>query len=134
MNKDMDRFWRSWRSKFNHQNVPPVIDGLFEEKAIANRFAIVFESVSVPNSPQRHKQLEANFFSRYSHYVGEGCSTVNVELIARCIENVKKGKASGLDGLMAEHVSFAHQVLIVHLSLLFRIMLKHSLVPDAIAW
>ena len=23
MNKDMDRFWRSWRSKFNHQNVPP---------------------------------------------------------------------------------------------------------------
>ena len=87
--------------------------------------------MSVPNSPKRHKQLEANFFSRYSHYVGEGCGTVNVELIEKCIENLKKGKASGLDGLMAQHVSFAHQVLIVHLSLLFRIMLKHSSVPDA---
>ena len=87
--------------------------------------------MSVPNSPQQHKQLEANFFSCYSHYVGEGCGTVNVELIERFIENLKKGKASGLDSLIAEHVSFAHRVLIVHLSLLFRIMLKHSLVPDA---
>ena len=42
MNKHMDRFWRSWRSKFNHQNVPFVIDGLFVEKAILLTDLLVF--------------------------------------------------------------------------------------------
>ena len=113
-----------------------MIDGLFEEKAIADRFASVFESVSVTNSPQRHKQLETNLFSRYSHYVDEGCGTINVELIESYIKNLKKGKASGLDSLMAEDVSFAHQVLIVHLSLLFKLRLNivWYLMLLAIAW
>ena len=62
------------------------------------------------------------------------CGTVNVELIERCIENLKKGKTSGLDGLMAEHVSFAHQVLIVHLSFLFSLNIVRYLMLLAVAW
>jgi len=37
-------------------------------------------------------------------------------LIQECIEGLKKGKAAGLDGLMAEHIRFAHPILSVHLS------------------
>ena len=35
---------------------------------------------------------------------------INVDLVRICVENLKKGKAAGFDGLMAEHVCFAHPV------------------------
>ena len=108
-----------------------MIDGIFDDKGIANKFANVFESVSVPSSVDRHKLLETEFFTRFSQYVGDGCSNIKADLVANCIDNLKKSKASGLDGLMAEHLSFAHLTLVVHLSLLFTILLKHSVVPDA---
>ena len=46
-------------------------------------------------------------------------------------ENYDDDDDDGLDGLMAEHLSFAHPALVVYLSLLFIILLKHSVVPDA---
>ena len=100
-----------------------------DDKGIANKFANVAESVSVPNSVDRHKLLETEFITRFSQYVGDCCSNINADLVTNCINNLKKGKASGLDGLMAEHLSFAHPALVVHLSLLFTILLKHSVVP-----
>jgi len=50
-------------------------------------------------------------------------------LIQKCI-GLKKRKAAGLDGLMAEHVRFAYPILSVHLSRLFTMLYKHSMVPD----
>ena len=49
-----------------------MIDGIFDDKGIANTFANVFESVSVPNSVDRHKLLETAFITRFSQYVGDG--------------------------------------------------------------
>ena len=74
-----------------------MIDGLFDEKAIADRFANVFESVSVPNSLNTHKTLKCQFFRRYDEYIGKGCGSINVDLVMKCMDNLKKGKASGLD-------------------------------------
>ena len=51
-------------------------------------------------------------------------------MIQECIEGLKEEKAAGLDGLMAEHICFAHPILTVHLSCLFTMLYKHSLVPD----
>ena len=48
--KDMDSFWNSWRSKFDKQQAASVVDGCSDDKNIADRFATVFCSVSVPNS------------------------------------------------------------------------------------
>ena len=45
MSKDMDRFWKSWRSKFGSKHTATVIDGLCDEKDIANRFAKVFQEL-----------------------------------------------------------------------------------------
>ena len=41
MNKDMDSFWKSWRSKFGCKSSAAMIDGIFDDKGIANKFANV---------------------------------------------------------------------------------------------
>jgi len=46
--KDMDSFWKTWRSKFSNKRLPCVIDGCCNEVNIANKFAEVFKAVSVP--------------------------------------------------------------------------------------
>jgi len=60
--------------------------------------------------------------------IAAGC--INVDLIQQCIAKLKKGKAPGLDGLMAEHILLACPVMAVHLSLLFNVLLTHGVVPD----
>jgi len=82
-----------------------VIDGFNNEKAIADRFASVFQDACVPNSLQRHGELETQFFTRHSQYVGDkfNDNIVTVELVGECIDKLKKGKAPGLDDLTAEH-------------------------------
>ena len=55
---------------------------------------------------------------------------INVELVDECIRQLKLGKACGPDGLMAEHLLFAHPLLVIHLCALFRAMITSSCVPD----
>jgi len=43
---------------------------------------------------------------------------------------LKMGKAAGIDCLMAEHIKYAHPILIVLLVTLINILLTRSLVPD----
>jgi len=50
-----------------------------------------------------------------------------MELVEKCFKRLKKGKAAGMNQLTAEQISFAHPILIVQLSLLFKIMLMHVL-------
>jgi len=51
----------------------------------------------------------------------------NVELIAKCINKLKLGKAGGPDGLSAEHFIHAHHMLVIQCVetayLLFRLVL-----------
>jgi len=131
--KDLNRFWQSWRSKFGSKSTATVIDGLNDGKAIADRFASIFQDACVPNSLQRHRELETQFSTRYSQYVGDDFNdnSVTVELVSECIDKLKKGKAPGLDDLTSEHISLAHPIVAVHLSLLFKMILKHSIVPDS---
>ena len=130
--KDMDSFWRTWRSKFSSKQTPSVIDGYCNESDISNRFAEVFKDVCVPNSADKHEQLRLLFCERFMHYNCKDASSdfINVELVQKTVGDLKRGKAAGLDGLMAEHVYFAHPALLVHLSCLFSMLYKHSIVPD----
>ena len=98
-------------------------------KAIADRFADAFKAASVPNCIERHKQLEADFWKRFSHYAANewspGC--INVDLVQQCIAKLKKGK---IPSLMAKHILLVHLIIAVHLSLLFNVLLTHGVVPD----
>ena len=55
---------------------------------------------------------------------------INVKCVDKCIRQLKTGKAAGLDSLEAERSLFAHPLLVVLLSLLFKMMLMHSMVHD----
>jgi len=73
--------------------------------------------------------LLRNFFHTYS---GDNfdCNCINVELVDKMIRELKRGKAAGLDGLMAEHLDFYHPIVCVLLSLLFRFIVVYRFVPD----
>jgi hypothetical protein len=42
LHKDMESFWKSWKSKFGSKGCPSVIDGCCGEDTIAEKFAMVF--------------------------------------------------------------------------------------------
>ena len=54
-----------------------------------------------------------------------------MDLVQNSMDNLKKGKASRIDNIMAEHIVLTYPVLFVHLSLLFCMMPSHKIVPDA---
>ena len=130
--KDINRFWQSWRSKFGHKPRSMIIDGCCEEKSLADRFASVFQSVCIPNTADRHKQLLTEFSERFAQYRGScvDIDIINVELVQKCISQLKKGRAAGVDGISVEHITLAHPILVVQLTLLFNIIYTHSIVPD----
>jgi len=45
----------------------------------------------------------------------------SVELISNLIEDIKKGKAAGLDGLTSEHLKYSHPILAVMICKLFNL-------------
>jgi len=128
----MNRFWQSWRSKFNSKHPAVVVDGLCDVKYIADRFASVFQSVCVPNSEQRHQELATNFFRMYSPYVGNDfdVNEITPDYLHDCIGRLKKGKAPGFHDFTSEYIIYAHPLLALHLSHLFRMVLQYCVVPD----
>ena len=47
------------------------------------------------------------------------------------IEDKKKGKAAGLDGLTSEHMKYSHHILVVGICELFDLLVSHSHIPDS---
>jgi len=135
MQQLMDVFWRS---KFGSgkREVSFVVDGCCSDVSIADNFATVFSFVCVPNSPERHEDHRKNFYSQFAQCIIDSCENnlISVELVEKCIKQLKKGKAAGMDQLTAEHISFAHPILVVQLWLLFKIMLMHLLVLDSFGY
>jgi len=97
----MNAFWNSWRSKFgsDKRQVSSVVDGCGIDVSIADNFATVFSSVCVSNSPERHEEHRKNFYNQLVRYVGDSCehNLISVELVEKCIKQLKKGKAAGTD-------------------------------------
>ena len=83
-------------------------------------------------SVDRHRQLLTEFSERFVQYKGScvDSDTINVELVQKCISQLKKGKAAGADGISVEHITLAHPILVAQLTLLFNIIYTHSIVPD----
>jgi len=54
-----------------------------------------------------------------------------VELVDRVCRKLKRGRSAGSGEIRAEHLLYSHPLLILQLSLLFRIIILYSHVPDA---
>lgn len=131
MNKNYQSFWTTWRAKFSKNKVSAAVDGLCDDVAIASHFASLFRDVCIPNSAARHEHLKAEFECTFNKYTGSSfdANAIDVELISKCIDHLKLGKAAGLDGLTAEHVVYAHSMLLEYICQLFRLMIRHQIVP-----
>ena len=56
---------------------------------------------------------------------------ISVEEMTDLILNLKKGKASGLENLTAEHLYYAHPIVAQLLAKLFNLMVIYEYVPNA---
>jgi len=61
-------------------------------------------------------------------------NNMTVELIDKCMRNMRKGKACGPDDLRAEHLIYAHPALVLHLRRLFLLSLQHAFVPHSFSY
>ena len=61
---------------------------------------------------------------------------VSVQDIDGFVQQSKKGKCPGHDGICAEHIIFGHPIILTIISILFSIFIKLSFVPGAFvqAW
>ena len=96
LDKDMNGFWNTWRSKFSKSQPARVIDGYCDGNSIANRFADVFKAVCVPNSGERHAELCEQFFALYAGYDHQLTDMHNVfpELVRKCCADLKRRQGS----------------------------------------
>ena len=81
---------------------------------IANCFSDNFKAIYQPNSVLGNEKLKARFLSKFNayenkHFRGEYFS---IEKIAEQVKMLKRGKATGVDTLTAEHSMFASPVYI----------------------
>jgi hypothetical protein len=109
-----------------------VIDGCCNEASISNAFATFSSSACSPNNSDTHSQFRDQFVQAHSNYIGDTCCCdITVEEVDNSVRKLKKGKAAGVDSLTAEHVLFAHPIIVVCLTRLFNLMIQHSFVPDS---
>ena len=63
------------------------------------------------------------------NHITSDIDRMSVELVDKCIRDLKKGKACGPDGLCSESLVSSHPKLVTLLCSLFRSMALHSFVP-----
>jgi len=135
MHKSGQAFWKSWNSKFaNKSNKILQVDGTADNCEIVNNFAKHFEHVCTPNSAVRNAELEAQYNNARLNYCGSPIGETerfSVELLSHLINEMKSGKAAGLDKISCEHLKFSHPIVVVILCKLFNLFVAHSYIPSS---
>jgi len=136
VHKNIPEFWKCWNAKFrknvnNHVN----INGCTSDDGIANAFADHFAKVYYNSHvdctvKDRYQCVRDKCKQVDDKRIGGCIDGVSVELIDKCIRDMKKGKACGPDDLSAEHLLYAHPYVVVHLNILFKAILLHGSIPD----
>jgi hypothetical protein len=130
INKRLPDFWKVWNKKFSKSVTSHVsINGSVNDQQIAESFAVHFAEVFTA-APSDKYETSYTCIGNCSVRNPDDANIINYELLDSCIRNLKCGKASGPDGLTAEHLLHAHPLIITHICLLFRAMIAHSFVPD----
>jgi hypothetical protein len=131
--KDMDNFWKSWNAKYSkHINTANIsISGYQKAPDIANAFRDHYANTFINSADEKTKVRQFNEMRMC--YTGDSDTDtfVSIEDIEIAVRNLRKGKAAGVDCIVAEHIINSHPCLIVHLKLLFNMMLLHGYVPSS---
>lgn len=134
LRKNGEQFWRCWKSKFNSRSNHIVqVDGLTDSKDIAEKFIVYFSNCCSENTIDGKERFAAAYRIKRKNYQGQPFDDkylFDVELVDSVIRDLGHGKASGIDGLSAEHLLYSHPALIVLLTKLFNLMMRFGYVPN----
>lgn len=132
-NKDMKSFWKTWNNKVKPaHSVSQSVDGVVGDLNIADVFKKFFSQVCTPNDTVVHDKFEMEFNIMRSSLHSDNLNFVfDIEDIEFALNSIKRGKASGFDGISIEHFLFAHPIVLSCLKILFNLMLLCGYVPNA---
>lgn len=119
------KFWKEVdKKRKSHSSLPAVVNGISGSKNIAqlwgNHFSKLFNDPTHPIQQQLEYQNEQNSLS------------TNVEDIEKALRSLNSSSSPGHDGLTLEHLTKAHPILKVLLSLFFTSCSRHSFLPKAL--
>jgi hypothetical protein len=127
-------FWKTWRSKFEHNNklvgkVGSFTDSVEIVKNFENYFASTYSCLTERGSCK----LKSDYAIKRLNYCGlpfDDDLVFDVELVDNAVRSLCRGKAPGLDSISAEHLQHSHPVLITLLTKLFNFMISFGCVPQ----
>ena len=125
-------FWKCWNSKFEQLNRCTQVEGFVDANIIADKFAEYFSRIYTCNNADRAESLKQDFLRKWENYYGFPIVNdlpFDTELVSNVIFTLKRGKASDVDGLMAEHLLFCHPVVLVILCKFFQVILLTRYIP-----
>jgi len=131
-NANPNKFWRCWKGAFNSaNNFNCDVNGLRNNYEIANCFADSFKESCTPNNILKQVELKNVYYKNKAGYSkNDDIPFVNVENVSKIIDNVGLNKAPGFDGIMIEHLKFAHPSVILIVTKLFNLCLTLGVVPE----
>jgi len=109
------------------------VDGCVEANIIAGKIRpTLLKKSYFCNNQDRANLFEQEYSKLRNEYSGIPLPdkvAFDIELVSIMISKLKRGKAAGIDGLMAEHLMFSHPNLPVILSKLFNLMFSIRYAP-----
>ena len=132
LHKDGPNFWKCWKSKFETRRKCDEVSGCTDGESVVIKFANYFSEIYTANNPQRAASLSDQYIRMRGDYVGlplRNFRVFDTELVSTTINGLKRGRAPDIEGLMAEHLIYAHPILSIILSQLFSIILASGYVP-----
>jgi len=134
IHKDRPQFWKAWNARFkNNLSKGVIINGHVKDEEIANDFASHFRSVFYNSDDDVNSNM--SYYNYRDSVANKGSTSecnddISVEVVDRCIRDLKLGKACGPDDLCAQHLRYSHPLIVVMLKSLFKSILLHGFVPD----
>ena len=131
LRKDMEQFWKKWKRRFSKRNLlPSHIGGLTDPKDIADQFKQAFSDHCFDSYDDKDNILKLCAKLTAADNSDVLSNQFDVVDIEKALEKLKTGKASGIDGIVKEHLVYSHPSVVVYLMLLFNMMAIHGFVPD----
>ena len=107
--KDYKCFWKCWNSKYQKRpNAPATIANHSDSLNIANAFKDYFANIYTNSSDDIQAVNEFNNCNVKFNGSNSCVPDINIECIERCLNSLKRNKAAGCDGLVAEHILNSH--------------------------
>ena len=133
LKKDVTSFWKTWNNKFrnNSPKLPNSVDGVRNLKEIAEKFGTYFANICTTSS-NFNELAKSKLIESLQKYVGHSSleEEITIDMVDDIVYSMKRGKASDVDDLTAEHIQFCHPIVITLLRKLFNFMLRYGVLPQ----